>query len=189
MELNDLVKISRYYGSNPDYVLEGGGNTSCKDKQNLFIKASGIRLSEIDENGFIKLSRDMLKSIWEKNYPAGCKEREALFLKDLRASVSEESGRCGNRPSVETLLHNLFPYKYVVHTHPAIVNGITCSIDGEKETAKLFGKEVLWIPTVNPGYILALTVKNSIDRTASTAILVQGKNVRIYFFCRITGFL
>ncbi|NOY09361.1 MAG: SDR family NAD(P)-dependent oxidoreductase [Spirochaetes bacterium] len=184
MELNDLVKISRYYGSNPDYVLEGGGNTSCKDKQDLFIKASGIRLAEIDENGFIKLNRDMLGSIWEKDYPAGYKEREALFLKDLRASVSEESGHCGNRPSVETLLHNLFPYRYVVHTHPAIVNGITCSIDGEKETAEIFGTEVLWIPTVNPGYILALTVKNSID-----SYIGAGKNYPHILFLQNHGLL
>ena len=31
MELSTLVKMSNTYGSNPAYVLAGGGNTSVKD--------------------------------------------------------------------------------------------------------------------------------------------------------------
>ena len=39
-DLKDLIGISRYYGSNHDYVIAGGGNTSFKNKENLWIKAT-----------------------------------------------------------------------------------------------------------------------------------------------------
>ena len=35
MDLSTLVKMSNTYGSNPAYVLAGGGNTSVKDDTTL----------------------------------------------------------------------------------------------------------------------------------------------------------
>ena len=40
MELSTLVKMSNTYGSNPAYVLAGGGNTSVKDDTTLYVKGS-----------------------------------------------------------------------------------------------------------------------------------------------------
>jgi len=72
------------------------------------------------------------------------------------------------RPSVEALLHALFPQAYVVHLHPALVNGMTCGKNGRQTAEKLFGTRSVWVPVVNPGYILAKTVKDIIDEyTAS----------------------
>ena len=39
MDLSTLVKMSNTYGSNPAYVLAGGGNTSVKDETTLYVKA------------------------------------------------------------------------------------------------------------------------------------------------------
>ena len=36
MDLSILVKMSNTYGSNPAYVLAGGGNTSVKDDTTLY---------------------------------------------------------------------------------------------------------------------------------------------------------
>ena len=36
MDLSTLVKMSNTYGSNPAYVLAGGGNTSVKDDTTLY---------------------------------------------------------------------------------------------------------------------------------------------------------
>ena len=36
-----LVGFSHKYGSNPEFVLAGGGNTSFKTDEYLFIKGSG----------------------------------------------------------------------------------------------------------------------------------------------------
>ena len=41
MDLSTLVKMSNTYGSNPAYVLAGGGNTSVKDDTTLYVK--GLR--------------------------------------------------------------------------------------------------------------------------------------------------
>ena len=120
MSLPELVKISRRYGSDERFLLAGGGNTSFKDNEYLFIKASGFALSTIEENGFVKMLRKSLDSIWTKEYPEDPNSREATALADLMNSKAP--GEEQKRPSVETLLHNAIPHAYVVHTHPALVN-------------------------------------------------------------------
>ena len=45
MDLSTLVKMSNTYGSNPAYVLAGGGNTSVKDDTTLYVKGSGTQLA------------------------------------------------------------------------------------------------------------------------------------------------
>ena len=39
--LNALAKMSNKYGSDSNFVLAGGGNTSYKDEEYLYIKGSG----------------------------------------------------------------------------------------------------------------------------------------------------
>jgi len=54
-ELQDLIRVSRLFGSDPSFVIAGGGNTSYKNEEKIWIKASGISLATIDENGFVSL--------------------------------------------------------------------------------------------------------------------------------------
>ena len=68
-ELNSLITISRRYGSDPDYLLAGGGNTSMKENGILYVKASGFPLGDITEKGFVRMSLDALAQIWRKNIP------------------------------------------------------------------------------------------------------------------------
>ena len=44
MSLSTIIKISNKYGSKPEFVLAGGGNTSFKDDDYLYIKGSGTIL-------------------------------------------------------------------------------------------------------------------------------------------------
>lgn len=160
MGLKGLVEISRRYGKNPEFVLAGGGNTSFKDEDHLYIKASGFPLGDIDEQGFAKMDRRKLDAVWGKKYSDDADEREKQALEDLmNARVSGET----KRPSVETLLHALFPHAYVVHLHPPMVNGLTCAARGKKCAEELFKHKHVWVPVVNPGYVLALAVKSAID--------------------------
>lgn len=153
MILNELVKFSNLYGSNEELVLAGGGNTSAKDGDIMYIKGSGTRLSDITAEGFVKMSREKISEIFTKEYPDNDKEREALSLADLMAA--KLPGQESKRPSVETTLHSLFPQRYVLHLHPAMVNGVTCAKDGKAWAQKLFGEDVLWIDACKPGYTLA----------------------------------
>jgi rhamnose utilization protein RhaD (predicted bifunctional aldolase and dehydrogenase) len=175
MSLEVLTEISRYYGKKSDYVLAGGGNTSWKDENTLYVKGSGISLAEAVPDSFVKMDRKALAMIWEKQYPESNDERESAVLADLMAA--RKAGEEKKRPSVETLLHDILPFAFVVHLHPALVNGLTCSKQGEKTAEEIFGKEAIWIAPVNPGYVLSKIVKTAIDEYKSK----NGKSVAVIF--------
>ena len=58
------------------------------------------------------------------------------------------------RPSVETSLHNLINYTFVIHTHPTLVNGLMCSNHVKKELEERFGDKALYVEYTDPGFIL-----------------------------------
>ncbi|MDD3766121.1 MAG: class II aldolase/adducin family protein [Eubacteriales bacterium] len=169
MSLKKLVEISNFYGQNEDVVLAGGGNTSFKDKDFLYIKGSGTTLATITESGFVKMDRQKLAKMWERSYSEDTAKREAQVLADLMDARIDKD----KRPSVETSLHDLFEQSYVVHTHPALVNGLTCGADGERIAKELFGEDVIWIGPTMPGYVLAATVKEKIDNLKKNGIVAN----------------
>lgn len=153
MIIDELVTLSNTYGSNEELVLAGGGNTSAKDGDVMYIKGSGTQLATITADGFVKMSRAALAEIFTKDYPTDDNAREAQALADLTAA--KMAGEENKRPSVETLLHSIFPHTFVFHVHPALVNGLTCSVNGKAEAEKLFGDEFVWIDSCKPGYTLS----------------------------------
>ncbi|MCL1821430.1 MAG: SDR family NAD(P)-dependent oxidoreductase, partial [Prolixibacteraceae bacterium] len=160
-ELEQLIEISQYYGKQKSYVIAGGGNTSWKDGDRLFIKASGVSLSTIDEGGFCILDRKKLHGISKMQFSADAVEREEQVKNALLNSrLNPESGL---RPSVETSLHNLFEYAFVVHTHPSLVNALMCSANAEAGTKNLFGDKALFIPYTDPGFVLFTVISEKID--------------------------
>jgi len=160
MSLEILSKFSNKYGVDDNFVLAGGGNTSYKNAAELYIKGSGTSLATITADGFVRMDRAKLAEIWTKTYSSDADEREAQVLSDLMNA--KFYGEEKKRPSVETLLHNLFEQDYVLHGHPALVNGITCAVDGEKVAAELF-PEAVWVGEAEPGFILAKQCKDKMD--------------------------
>lgn len=157
-ELKQLVKISQFYGSDSRYVIAGGGNTSYKNADTLWVKASGHALATITEDGFAVLDRKKLNVISEKQYPTDTAAREEEVKNDLAAACITKD----RRPSVETSLHNALSASFIVHLHPTFVNGLMCSQQAEEMTKKLFGDEALYIPYIDPGYILFKEVERRI---------------------------
>ena len=154
MLIDELVGFSNFYGSDPSLVLAGGGNTSAKADGRMWVKGSGTALATITAQGFVEIDLSKLGEIFEKSYPDSDSEREALVLQDLMASrVPGET----KRPSVETTLHALFPQTYVLHLHPAKVNGITCSKGGESAARRVIDRDFIWIEQCRPGYYAAIT--------------------------------
>jgi len=155
-DLDIIIKLSRYYGSNGDYVLAGGGNTSVKIGDRLFVKGSGCALADIDADGFVELDRSALEQILASDLG------EDPAVREIRYKEAVLAARCcpdkGQRPSVESVLHNMMPNKFVVHVHPTLVNVYTCCETGQKICDELFGDRVLWIPYTEPGPILAQTL-------------------------------
>ena len=155
-ELKDLVGISQFYGKQSDYTLGGGGNTSYKNRNVLYIKASGHSLATITENGFAVLDRTKLKEMHRKPYNSDPQLREYEVKEDLLEARTDPDSDL--RPSVETLLHDSINYDFIVHTHPHMVNGLLCSRHSESRTREMFGDEILFIQYTDPGMILSRTV-------------------------------
>ena len=162
MSLNIIAELSRLYGADPRFVLAGGGNTSYKDDNNLYIKPSGIALADMAEKDFVKLDRKKVREIFSIVPPVDANERETFVKKLMENSVCHDSS---GRPSVEAPLHEAMNMTFVVHLHPALVNGMTCGIDGKKRCGELFPGS-LWVDYVDPGYSLAVCVQKEIAKFA-----------------------
>ena len=180
--IETLVNFSRRFGADANFVLAGGGNTSYKDENYLYIKGSGTALADMTADKFVKMNRAALAAIWDKKYSDDVSEREAQVLADLMAA--REAGEESKRPSVETLLHDLFPQKFVLHVHPAAVNGLTCSKQGKAAALKLF-PDCVWVDESEPGYVLASLCRGELSayakKNGKAANLVFLQNHGVFF--------
>ena len=171
MSLEKITALSVKYGSDARFVLAGGGNTSFKDEKFLYVKPSGVSLSAIKPENFVKMDRAQIRKIFTEALPADVNEREAAAKQLMMDAVCS-----GSRPSVEAPLHELLPFAYVVHLHPALVNGMTCSEKAQETCAKLF-PDALWIPYVDPGYTLSKKVSDEMAKYKSA----KGKAANLIF--------
>lgn len=180
-ELTELQEMSNRYGRDPEYVLAGGGNTSFKDGATLYVKGSGTSLATIKAEDFVRLSRAKLDAMWDRNYSDDEAKRESEVLADMMLARAEGETK---RPSVETLLHNLFPQRFVLHVHPALINGMTCGACGKQIAAELFPDSV-WIDACRPGYILASICRKALafyrEATGKDASLLFLQNHGVFF--------
>jgi rhamnose utilization protein RhaD (predicted bifunctional aldolase and dehydrogenase)/NAD(P)-dependent dehydrogenase (short-subunit alcohol dehydrogenase family) len=156
--IQDLISISQFYGRDSRFVIAGGGNTSYKNAEKLWVKASGSSLATITEDGFAVLDRAKLNLMSDKTYSANAAEREEEVKNDLAAATISK----GKRPSVETSMHNVIDYAFVIHMHPTLVNGLMCANNTESDLKKLFGAKALFIEYTDPGYVLFKKVEDAI---------------------------
>ncbi len=177
-EIEELIAISRKYGADARFVIAGGGNTSFKTADRLWVKASGHALATITEDGFAVLDRALLNPMGTKKYSDDTAEREEQVKNDLAAACLTKD----RRPSVETSLHNCMDCRFVVHLHPTLVNGMMCSQFAKAECADLF-PEALYIEYTDPGYTLFKKVFNRIRAwkaergTAPQVIFLQNHGI------------
>ena len=156
-ELEALIEISRQYGADPRFVIAGGGNTSYKDEGRLWVKASGHALATIGEEGFAVLDRKRLAPMRRRRYDSDPAVREEQVKNDLAvANLTKD-----RRPSVETSLHDCMGWRFVVHLHPTLVNGVMDSQTAKAACAELF-PDALYIEYTDPGYTLFKKVYNRI---------------------------
>ena len=157
-EIEQLIEVSRRYGADSRFVIAGGGNTSFKTADRLWVKASGHALATIGEDGFAVLDRAKLNPMGTKVYSADVAEREAQVKEDLAAACITKD----RRPSVETSMHDAIGFAFVVHLHPTAVNALMCSQQAEAKCKELF-PDALYIPYCDPGYTLFKKVYDEIQ--------------------------
>lgn len=141
-------------GSDPLLVQGGGGNGSIKDDGELWIKASGYRMSEVSaSSGFTRVGLDSMLGLIRDSRWEGM-ERKAAQEEFVRQTNLLASGA---RPSMETGFHALLG-RAVLHTHSVVMNAFACCASGESLLGSL-GGDIVWIPYETPGLELARAIE------------------------------
>ncbi len=146
------VYTSRLLGQNQDLVLHGGGNTSVKIDDLLYVKGSGWDLATIEKEGFAGVDLSTLKEMAKRE-----KLTDTDMVNEQKAAMIDKSAP---NPSIEAILHAIIPFKYVDHTHADAVVTISNTPHGKQLLEKIYGKNMLIIDYVMPGFILAKTIYN-----------------------------
>jgi rhamnose utilization protein RhaD (predicted bifunctional aldolase and dehydrogenase)/NAD(P)-dependent dehydrogenase (short-subunit alcohol dehydrogenase family) len=175
-ELAQCVYVSRLIGREPDLVLHGGGNTSVKTsvpdifgKQSsaLFVKASGFDLINISPQGFSGLDLDRI----QKFRAIETLSQEEMG-RQLRAHLLNPDAPT---PSVEAFLHAFIPAKFIVHTHPSTILGLTNQADAARIVREVLGEDVISVPYICAGFGLARQTASAFDKNpkAGGIVLLQ----------------
>lgn len=163
LELLELVKISRYAGQRLDLVQAGGGNSSVKTSDGvMIIKASGFLLSEVTvEKGYSELSLPLLAGVFsDDSIQRSSSQREREFLSEEWVNKARIKGE---KPSIETTFHAILQ-KYVLHTHPMVVNMIVCREDWRQRLTDIFPEnDFCFIDYHTPGIDLALALNEKVE--------------------------
>ncbi len=149
-DLEMRVYTSRLLGNDQSLVLHGGGNTSVKIENTLYVKGSGWDLGSIEKEGFSPANNDALLALLEYDTLS-----DSDMVKYQREALTDQTAP---NPSVEAILHALIPYKFVDHTHADAIVTLSNNINGEALIEELFGEKYLIVPYVMPGFILAKVI-------------------------------
>lgn len=147
--MKGFIEMSKYAGMREDLVQAGGGNSSYKcEKNRMVIKASGYQLAEVSERkGYAIVNPNIIANAFLEN------DNIDTMTEDDSKRILEEAFIEGDRPSIETFLHSISG-KYTLHTHPIVVNALTCRKDG-MQVLKLLFPDALVVQYATPGIELA----------------------------------
>jgi rhamnose utilization protein RhaD (predicted bifunctional aldolase and dehydrogenase)/NAD(P)-dependent dehydrogenase (short-subunit alcohol dehydrogenase family) len=155
-DLGLCVYASRLLGADPALVLSGGGNSSVKATERdvfgdpvdvLHVKGSGWDMGSIERAGFAPLRLDRVARLAQLDELS-----DARMANELKAASLDASAPA---PSVESILHATLPYRFVLHTHADAVLALTNTPGGEALVGEVYGGDVVTIPYVMPGFVLA----------------------------------
>ena len=141
------VYTSQLLGQSEDLVLHGGGNTSFKDADTLYVKGSGWNLIDIEEPGFSPVDLEVLQEMATRDELS-----DSQMVKEQRAALRNPDAP---NPSIEAILHAIIPFAFVDHTHTDAIVTISNTPNGKAKLEEIYGENVLIIEYVMPGFILA----------------------------------
>jgi rhamnose utilization protein RhaD (predicted bifunctional aldolase and dehydrogenase) len=156
-----LLQVSEVIGKNHMLVQATGGNTSLKQGNIMWVKASGTSL-ECARSDQIFI-------------PLGIKETLlSMKLERDQACVEDSSGK-SLRPSIEATLHAVMPHSVVLHTHPVDVIAISM-LPCAPDLLARYLTDIPWhyIPYQRPGIPLAIEIAKALsERPADVFILAN----------------
>jgi rhamnose utilization protein RhaD (predicted bifunctional aldolase and dehydrogenase) len=170
-----LAEVSARLGADPLLIQGAGGNTSIKDGNTLWVKASGLWLRDA-------LSRPMFAPV---NLAEVRRRVAALDADPVGPALQAEIAPAGLRPSIETTLHALMPHAVVLHVHA--VDAIAWAVlprAPELLRAPLASERWAWVPYARPGLpltraVAVLTAQAEVDvlMLANHGLVVGGATV------------
>jgi rhamnulose-1-phosphate aldolase/alcohol dehydrogenase len=158
-DLDELVYLSNLVGSDDTLTQPGGGNSSVKRRETdlvgrtvevLRVKGSGTDLASIGKSGFTGLRLVDLALLSRR-----------ADMSDLDMMTFLSGGMLDARepaPSVETPLHSVLPYRFIVHTHDFATQALTDTVRPEALVREALADEVAYVDYVRPGFPLARAV-------------------------------
>ena len=171
-----FLKCSKEIGLDRTMVQAAGGNTSFKDSDTMWIKASGKWLIESGSSEtMVAVSISKIKDALKND---NCSYNDILKSLDLINSPK------GLRPSVETPMHAILDFKYIFHTHDIYVNALAVQKNSHIKFKELLA-DLNWkfIPYVKPGIELcrkirkAKTQKDNIFILENHGLIVCGEDL------------
>lgn len=150
---------SRLIGGNKDMVLYGGGNTSLKTADTLYVKGTGADLGAVSEEHFTALDLLRLRAL--------LKDEQISDVELMRRVDDCKHSPKAAKPSIETLLHAALPYAYVEHAHADAVLAVANVTNCEERCAEVFGDLAPVVPYRHSGAALARACKAVFESCAT----------------------
>lgn len=172
-QIENIIKISTFFGNNPCTVQGGGGNTSIKTSDTeMLIKPSGSLLKNLkNKSDFTPVNIVEVNNLLTNNNIS-----EADFTRGIKKSNLEPSLP---PPSIETGFHS-FLKKYVVHIHCSYSNIVNCSLKGWTEFQKQ-RPDICFVPYATPGKELSFQVyKEFSSKPNSKIFFLQNHGIIIH---------
>ncbi len=155
-DIDAVIDLARRYGRDPEFSRGGGGNASATVDGILYIKPSGVPLATLTAGDLVPLDVEPLLALLQGRDGAG--EQEPGTDPVMRTALAARLASGRRRPSVELLFHASLPERFVLHTHPILLNAVTCAVEGRDLAERLFGDRAIWVPYTDPGLPLARAI-------------------------------
>ncbi len=156
--------LSARLGSDPLQVQGPGGNTSIKNGDVMWIKASGTELANAEKQEiFVAVDR------------TAAQKEAAREAGDGSCKSTVLDPELGLRPSIETTFHAALDHCVVAHTHSvATIAHAICKEGRASLDAKLSGLDYIFVPYAKPG--LPLTEEILSRTSPTTTVIVLGNH-------------
>lgn len=151
--------FSARIGADPLLIQGPGGNTSIKDAEVMWIKASGKELADaVTSEIFVAVDRKAAQA-------------EAGGAGDGTCKATVLDPAITLRPSIETTFHAVLDWRVVAHTHSvAVLTHVTSPAGCQVAQAKLADLDPVFIPYGKPGVALTRAIVERI--TAQTRLIL-----------------
>jgi rhamnose utilization protein RhaD (predicted bifunctional aldolase and dehydrogenase) len=152
--------LSARLGSDPLQVQGPGGNTSIKDGEVMWIKASGTELANAEtQDIFVAVDRNAAKAEASGYGDGSCKQT----VLDPAITL---------RPSIETTFHAALDYTVVAHTHSVATLVHVVGPEGRAQAVKkLAGLPFVMVPYAKPGLPLTREILSRVKPDTKVILL------------------